>query len=145
MAYVIVQKRVHLTTRGAGAAPISLRSWSSSVLRWRAGTNDRAFTAPECRFLRQASFRLGEEGHMNPEFLAPLIPVTAIIAYAVIKIAKIRAARPDSVSADVTARLEALEHGVESLQQDLVETQERLDFAERLLTKARDERQIGNS
>jgi predicted nucleic acid-binding Zn-ribbon protein len=80
---------------------------------------------------------------MNPEFLAPLIPVTAIIAYTVIKIAKIRAARPDSVSADVTARLEALEHGVESLQQDLVETQERLDFAERLLTKARDERQIG--
>jgi predicted nucleic acid-binding Zn-ribbon protein len=80
---------------------------------------------------------------MNPEFLAPLIPITAIIAFTVVKLAKLRAARPDALSADVRARLEALEHGVESLQQDLVETQERLDFAERLLTKARDERQIG--
>jgi hypothetical protein len=84
-----------------------------------------------------------EEGHMNPEFLAPLIPVTAIIAYAVIKIAKIRAARPDSVSADVTARIEALEHSFEGLQQELIDTQERLDFAERILSKAREDRQIG--
>ena len=80
---------------------------------------------------------------MNPEFLAPLIPITAIIAFTVFKLAKLRAARPDSLSADIRARLEALERGVESLQQDLVETQERLDFAERLLTKARDDRQIG--
>jgi hypothetical protein len=80
---------------------------------------------------------------MNPEFLAPLIPVTAIIAYAVIKIAKIRAGRPDSVSVDVTGRLEALEHGLENLQQELADTQERLDFAERILSKAREDRQIG--
>jgi hypothetical protein len=80
---------------------------------------------------------------MNPEFLAPLIPVTAIIAYAVIKIAKIRAGRPESPPSDVTARLEALEHGFESLQNELTDTQERLDFAERILSKARDERQIG--
>jgi hypothetical protein len=81
---------------------------------------------------------------MNPEFLAPLIPVTAIIAYAVIKIAKIRAGRPDSVSVDVTGRLEALEHSLENLQQELADTQERLDFAERILSKAREDRQIGN-
>jgi hypothetical protein len=31
----------------------------------------------------------------------------------------------------------------QDLQQELAETQERLDFAERLLTKAREERQIG--
>jgi hypothetical protein len=80
---------------------------------------------------------------MNPEFLAPLIPITAIVAFTVFKLAKLRAGRHDSVSADVTARLEALEHGFEGLQQELAETQERLDFAERLLTKARDERQIG--
>jgi predicted nucleic acid-binding Zn-ribbon protein len=43
----------------------------------------------------------------------------------------------------VTARLEALERGVQDLQQELAETQERLDFAERLLTKAREERRIG--
>jgi hypothetical protein len=43
----------------------------------------------------------------------------------------------------VTARLEALEHSVEGLHQELSETQERLDFAERLLSKARDEHRLG--
>ena len=75
--------------------------------------------------------------------LAPLIPVVAIIAYAAIKIARLRAPRPDSLSPDATARLEVLERSVQGLQQELAETQERLDFAERLLSKARDERRIG--
>jgi predicted nucleic acid-binding Zn-ribbon protein len=79
---------------------------------------------------------------MNPEFVVPLIPIVAIIAIAAVKIARVRATRPESASADVTARLEALERGVEGLQQELVETQERLDFAERLLSKAREERRI---
>ncbi len=81
---------------------------------------------------------------MDAEFLAPLIPIVAIIAFAAVKIARLRATRPELSSADVTARLEALEHSFEGLQQVLAETQERLDFAERLLTKAREERQIGN-
>ena len=80
---------------------------------------------------------------MNPEFLAPLIPIAAIVAFTVFKLAKLRADRPQSVPADVNARLEALEHGFDGLQQELAETQERLDFAERLLTKTRDERQLG--
>lgn len=80
---------------------------------------------------------------MDPQFLAPLIPIVAIIAFAAVKIARLRATRPDSPSADVTARLEALEGGVQDLQQELAETQERLDFAERLLSKAREERRIG--
>ena len=46
--------------------------------------------------------------------------------------------------ADVTARLEALEGGLHDVQQELAETQERLDFAERLLSKAREERRIGS-
>ena len=79
---------------------------------------------------------------MNPEFVVPLIPIVAIIAIAAVKIARVRATRPESASAEVTARLEALERGVEGLQQELVETQERLDFAERLLSKAREERRI---
>jgi len=79
---------------------------------------------------------------MNPEFLVPLIPIVAIIAIAAVKIARVRATRPEPLSADVTARLEALERGIEGLQQELVETQERLDFAERLLSKAREERRI---
>jgi hypothetical protein len=81
---------------------------------------------------------------MDPQFLAPLIPVVAIIAFAAVKIARLRATRPESPSADVTARLEALEHGFERLQQELAETQERLDFAERILSKAREERRIGS-
>jgi predicted nucleic acid-binding Zn-ribbon protein len=81
---------------------------------------------------------------MDPQFLAPLIPVVAIIAFAAVKLARIRASRPESASADVTARLEAVEHELQGLQQELAETQERVDFAERLLSKAREERQIGS-
>jgi len=81
---------------------------------------------------------------MDPQFLAPLIPIAAIIAFAAVKIARLRANRPELPSADLTARLEALEHGFEDLQQHLSETQERLDFAERILSKAREERQIGS-
>jgi predicted nucleic acid-binding Zn-ribbon protein len=81
---------------------------------------------------------------MDPGFLAPLIPIAAIIAFAAVKIARLRATTPPSPSAEVHARLEALEHSVQGLQQELAETQERLDFAERLLTKAGEERRIGS-
>ena len=76
--------------------------------------------------------------------LTPLTPVVAIIAFAAVKIARMRVPRPESPSADVRARLEALERSVQGLRQELAETQERLDFAERLLSKARDERRIGS-
>ncbi len=76
--------------------------------------------------------------------LTPLIPVVAIIAFAAVKIARMRVPRPATPSADVRARLEALEQSVQGLRQELAETQERLDFAERLLSKARDERRIGS-
>jgi hypothetical protein len=81
---------------------------------------------------------------MDPAVLAPLIPIAAIIAIAAVKIARLRAAPPASLSADVSARLESLEHSVQGLQQELAETQERLDFAERLLTKAGEERRLGS-
>jgi predicted nucleic acid-binding Zn-ribbon protein len=80
---------------------------------------------------------------MNPDFLLPLIPIVAIIAVAAVKIARLRATRPESPSIDVTARFEALERVVQELQHDVAETQERLDFTERLLSKAREERRIG--
>jgi hypothetical protein len=79
---------------------------------------------------------------MDPAFLGPLVPIAAIVAYAAVKIARLRVTPPASASADITARVEALEHNVQVLQQEQSETQERLDFAERLLTKARDERRI---
>lgn len=79
---------------------------------------------------------------MDPAFLAPLIPIAAIIAFAAVKIVKLRTGSPDALSADAAARLEALEHKVEGMQQELSETHERLDFAERLLSQARETRRI---
>ena len=75
--------------------------------------------------------------------LAPLIPVVAILAFAAVKIARIRAGRPELPSGDIAARLEAVERDVTTLQQELAETQERVDFAERLLSQAREDRRIG--
>jgi len=80
---------------------------------------------------------------MDPAFLGPLVPIAAILAFAAVKIARLRATAPGSLPADVTARLEALEQKVEDLNQQLAETHERLDFAERLLSQARDERRLG--
>jgi predicted nucleic acid-binding Zn-ribbon protein len=80
---------------------------------------------------------------MDPSFLGPLVPIAAIIAFAAVKIAKLRASPAASLPADVTARLDALEQRVDGLQHELSETHERLDFAERLLSQARDDRRIG--
>jgi hypothetical protein len=81
---------------------------------------------------------------MDAQVLAPLIPITAIIAFAAVRIARLRVTRPEPQAADLTARLEALETGLQGVLQELAETQERLDFTERILTKAREERQIGS-
>ena len=77
-------------------------------------------------------------------FLAALLIFVGIPALTVFKIARLRANRLQSPSVDVTERLETVEHRVEDLQKELAETQERLDFTERLLSKARDERKIGS-
>jgi len=77
-------------------------------------------------------------------FLAALLIFVGIPAFTVIKVARLRATRPEALSAEVAARLEALERGLQDLQREQAETQERLDFAERLLSKAREERQIGS-
>ena len=75
-----------------------------------------------------------------PVFLIALLIAFGIPALTVLKIARLRANRPQSPPAEVAERLEAVEQRVEELQQELAATQERLDFAERLLTKAREER-----
>jgi predicted nucleic acid-binding Zn-ribbon protein len=76
-------------------------------------------------------------------FLFALLSTVGIAAFTVVQVARLIATRA-SPSADVTARLEDLERGVQSLQQELAETQERLDFAERLLSTVREERRIGS-
>lgn len=73
-------------------------------------------------------------------FLAALLIFVGVPAFTILRIAKLRANRVQSAPADVTERLEAVEQRVEELQRELGEAQERIDFAERLLTKARDDR-----
>jgi len=76
--------------------------------------------------------------------LVALITVVGTAAFTIVKVVRLWATRRESPSPDVTARLEALERVVQGLQQEQAETQERLDFAERLLSKAREERQLGS-
>jgi hypothetical protein len=75
--------------------------------------------------------------------LTPLIPIVAIAAFAAIRLAKIKAGHSESMPADANVRIDALEQDVQGLQQQLAETQERLDFAERLLSTGRDEGRRG--
>lgn len=80
--------------------------------------------------------------------LVGLIIVVGTAAFTIVKVARLWTSRLPSPSADVsaadvTARLEDLERSVQQLQEEQTATQERLDFAERLLSKAREERRIG--
>ncbi|HZH42333.1 MAG TPA: hypothetical protein VFD85_15065 [Gemmatimonadales bacterium] len=79
----------------------------------------------------------------NAVELVGLIVVVGTAAFTIIRVAHLWTARLQSPSADVAARLEALETTVQQLQEEHSETQERLDFAERLLSKTREERRIG--
>jgi len=76
------------------------------------------------------------------QFVA-LLSTVGIAAFTVVKVARLVTTRRE-LPPDVTARLEELERDVQGLQHELAETQERLDFAERLLSTVREERRIGN-
>lgn len=72
------------------------------------------------------------------------IPIVAIICGTILKLAKLRAAQGlPAMSKDATKRIDALEEDVRNLQRELGETQERLDFTERLLSKTREEKRVG--
>jgi len=82
---------------------------------------------------------------MDPAvFLVAFVTLVGTAGFTIVKVARLWSARSGSPSGDVAARLEALERDVQSLQREHAETQERLDFAERLLSKAREQRQIGS-
>jgi hypothetical protein len=70
---------------------------------------------------------------MDPSFL---IPVVAIATWGAVKVVKIHAAgRAAGADPDTAGRLQALEQEVGALRHDVVEAQERLDFAERVLAQ----------
>ncbi len=81
---------------------------------------------------------------MSPAvFLIALLSTCGIAAFTLIKVARLFTNRPPSLSAEALERLDALERTLHGVQQELAETQERLDFTERLLASSREERRIG--
>ena len=73
---------------------------------------------------------------MDPGSVGVLIPIVAIGAWAWVRTAKLKAeGRAPGMDAETTGRMQALEQEVGLLRHELSETQERLDFAERLLAK----------
>ena len=78
---------------------------------------------------------------MPPEvFLIALLSTVGIAAFTVIKVVRLIAHRPRALPDDMVERVEELERSLQHVQRDLAEAQERLDFAERLLSAPREER-----
>jgi hypothetical protein len=84
---------------------------------------------------------------MQPDALAPLIPVAAIIMFGLVRISRhwrpAALAEGKAATRQLEERLQAVEQEIAVLQSDLSETQERLDFAERLLAQAREGKRLG--
>jgi len=73
---------------------------------------------------------------MDPGSVGVLIPIAAIGAWAWVRTAKLKGeTHASGMDSETSGRLDALEQDVGSLRQELSETQERLDFAERLLAQ----------
>jgi len=83
---------------------------------------------------------------MDPQFFLPAV-VTIIIAAigtsGAVKIAKVIAQSRVARDPDTAAHLQALDQEVGTLRREMIETQERLDFAERLLAQGPENRRVG--
>ena len=82
---------------------------------------------------------------MDPQvFLAAvvIILVAAIGTWGAVKIAKIMGHSRVTGDPDTAAHLQALDQEVGTLRREMVETQERLDFAERLLAQGPETRRV---
>jgi hypothetical protein len=83
---------------------------------------------------------------MDPQvFLAGvvIILIAAIGTWGAVKIAKIMAQSRVAGDPDTAGRLHALEQEVSTLRQEMLETHERLDFAERVLAQQPETRRVG--
>ena len=74
---------------------------------------------------------------MDPGSVGVFIPIAAILTWGAIRIVTIQAQHKKGADPDTTERLQALEGEVGTLRQELSETQERLDFTERMLSQQR--------
>jgi hypothetical protein len=84
---------------------------------------------------------------MNPEALVLFIPISAIIMIGLVKIARLwspgNQGQAGPAVKQLEARLDAVEQELAGLHHELSETQERLDFAERLLAQGRETKRLG--
>jgi hypothetical protein len=82
---------------------------------------------------------------MDPQFFLTAV-VTIIIAAigtsGAVKIAKVIAQSRVAGDPDTAAHLQALDQEVGTLRREMIETQERLDFAERLLAQGPETRRV---
>jgi hypothetical protein len=82
---------------------------------------------------------------MDPQFFLTAV-VTVLIAaigtWGAVKIAKIIAHSRVAGGPDTAAHLQALDQEVGTLRREMAETQERLDFAERLLAQGPETRRV---
>ena len=82
---------------------------------------------------------------MDPQFFLTAV-VTIIIAAigtsGAVKIAKVIAQSRVARDPDTAAHLQALDQEVGTLRREMIETQERLDFAERLLAQGPETRRV---
>lgn len=77
---------------------------------------------------------------MDPGSIGVFVPITAMVVWGGVKIANTFARnRVSGSDPETTGRLQTLEDEVGLLRQELAETQERLDFSERLLSQQRPE------
>ncbi len=75
--------------------------------------------------------------------IALSIPVVAIVMTSLVKIARLRVQGQVTLPPEIEQRIAQLQDEVGSLRQELGETQERLDFTERLLVKKGDDKALG--
>jgi hypothetical protein len=75
--------------------------------------------------------------------IALSIPVVAIVMTSKVKLARLRAQSQLTLPPEIEQRIAQLEDEVGSIRQELGETQERLDFTERLLVKKGEDKAIG--
>lgn len=67
-----------------------------------------------------------------------LIPVLAVTFNGLTKLAKAKAEQHNALGGEALERIAELENEMQYVRQQLSETQERLDFAERMLAKPKD-------
>jgi hypothetical protein len=78
---------------------------------------------------------------MDAGSLALLIPIVAIVSASGVKVAKVLAqSRSAASDPETQTRLANLEDAVQSLQRELSEAHERLEFTERLLAQSRNDK-----